>query len=678
MSVQKRTGASRAGGASRIGKEIMLKLERLEKLLLLSTMPVPTQDWRDETFSIGNIDQKVYANDAVQGSSLSYSALPLVGGDLQQQQYGFNGQGFSVAIIDTGLDYNNPAFAGRYLGGWNFVANDNNPMDDNGHGTHVAGIIGSADSNHPGIAPGVGIIALKVLDSSGTGTFGNVDLALQWVAVHQQQYHIAAVNMSLGTGNFANSEPWTMLDSDLQTLRDDGVFVAAASGNSYYSYGSQPGLAFPAINNLVVSVGAVWNGSYGSASWANGATDYTTAPDQITSFTQRSSQLDILAPGAFITSTYLNNTFSTMAGTSMATPVVVGAAVDIMQALYAEGRAASATPQGILAIMQSTGVRIVDAGHGQDNVTHTGLTFKRLDLLSAIQSIVSAGTTPNPTTPTPSSPVNLNADYVQAIYQQVLRRSADSGGLGAWTAQLASGLSRYDFVHTLWFSPEHRAEQIAADYQTFLHRTAGAADIRFWVGVFQAGASETAVDDIIMHSPEYLHSYSDDAGFIQEVFHDLLGRTPDAGTVNAISAVLNSGLSRAQLVDIVLHSTERTSYMIGQYYQAYLGRAATAADESGWANLIAAGALDLESVAALFLASSEYFNDAGLRSHSAALDTLDTLDALLSNELAGGEPEPSGTPSSLTAASDAGVPPSVNPAGEQTAVSRCAIAPKTF
>ncbi|HEX7380371.1 MAG TPA: S8 family serine peptidase, partial [Pirellulales bacterium] len=187
MSGQKRAGALGAGGSSSIGKKILLKIEQLEELLLLSTTPASAQDWRDETFSIGRLDQTVYANDAVAAASSSDSALPLVGGNIEQQQYGFTGQGYSVAIIDTGIDYNNPAFAGRYLGGWNFVANNNNPMDDNGHGTHVAGIIASADPSHPGIAPGVGIIALKVLDSSGTGTFGNVDLALQWVAAHQRQ-----------------------------------------------------------------------------------------------------------------------------------------------------------------------------------------------------------------------------------------------------------------------------------------------------------------------------------------------------------------------------------------------------------------------------------------------------------------------------------------------------------
>src|SRR3569623_586067 len=105
--------------------------------------------------------------------------------------------------------------------------------------------------------------------------------------------------MSLGSGNYTNN-PFSFLDNDLQTLADDGVFIAAASGNSYFSYGSQPGLAFPSISNYVVSVGAVWDGNFGAASWANGAKDFSTTADQITSFTQRKSALDILAQCAYV------------------------------------------------------------------------------------------------------------------------------------------------------------------------------------------------------------------------------------------------------------------------------------------------------------------------------------------------------------------------------------------
>ncbi|HWB13266.1 MAG TPA: S8 family serine peptidase [Pirellulales bacterium] len=621
---RKWAGSASSARRCAAAQRVELALEQLEELLLLSTTPAPAQeDWRQETYSIGSLDQQVYASGG-QASNLVNSALPAIGGIEEQQQYGYTGAGYSIAILDTGIDYNNPAFAGHYLTGWNFVGNNANPMDDNGHGTHVAGMIASNDPNHPGVAPGVGIISLKVLDSSGTGTFGNIDLALQWVAAHQQQYHIAAVNMSLGAGNFS-TEPWSMLDTDLQTLRNEGVFVAAASGNSYYSYGSQEGLAFPAINNLVVSVGAVWNGSYGSVTWGSGATDYTTTADQITSFTQRGPQLDILAPGAFITSTYLNDTWATMAGTSMASPVVAAAAVDILQALVATGHTSEATPQGILSIMQSTGVSIVDSGHGQDNVNHTGLTFKRLDLFDAIQSIVNAGSDPS----SQPSQNDSAANFVNALYHEVLGRLADPGGLSSWVSALGSGLSRFQFAQLLWDSAEHRSQQIEADYSQFLHRSPSPDEVSGWLAAFQQGASETDVARMFLHSAEFLDSQSDNASFIEEVFQDLLGRSADPTSLTTFVDRLNSGMTRSQLVDLVLDSPERTAHLIGQYYEQFLGRTGSAAEVQNWAQLIASGQVDFESVAEMFLASNEFFGAASAGNESALLSQVDQIQALL-------------------------------------------------
>src|SRR6516162_11344591 len=84
-----------------------------------------------------------------------------------QAAYPYRGDGYSVALLDTGINYNLPdlggGFAKRVVAGWNFVGNNNNPMDDNGHGTFVASEIASASSSNPGIAPDASLIALKVL-----------------------------------------------------------------------------------------------------------------------------------------------------------------------------------------------------------------------------------------------------------------------------------------------------------------------------------------------------------------------------------------------------------------------------------------------------------------------------------------------------------------------------------
>ncbi|HUY36763.1 MAG TPA: S8 family serine peptidase [Pirellulales bacterium] len=596
-------------------------LECLDELLFLNAAPVDVNasDWRQQTYSLGPLnlaaDQAALTGPRVQDTR----SLQLIQGQQVQTQFGYTGSGYSVAILDTGLDYNNPAFAGRYLGGYDFVDNTSNPMDYMGHGTLVAGIIGSAAPGHLGVAPGVGLIALKVLDNTGSGTFGNVDRALQWVIAHEQQYHIAAVNMSLGSGNY-NSEPFTFLDADLQALKNEGVFIAAAAGNSYYSYGSQPGLAFPAISNLAVSVGAVWDGNYGSVSWANGAKDYSTAPDQITSFTQRGAQLDILAPGAFITSTYLNDSYASMAGTSMAAPVVAGAAVLIHQALDAHGLGGEANQDHILALMQRTGVTIVDVGHGQDNVTHTGLSFKRLDLLAAVESIngsapaapVAPATpvaTPTPSAKPPDTPQDPNAAFVAALYQEVLGRPVDAAGSSMWTGALASGMSRSQLATILWNSVEHRGDQVTADYQTYLHRTPSAPERDHWVRVIESGVSETTVVGAFLTSGEYQSAHADNASFVKGLFHDVLGRAADESTLATWTSLLQSGTSRGDLVDAILNSTERDALVVGQNYQQFLGRMG-GGGASAWGAAVARGSLSLDHVAEIILGSDEFFNRA--------------------------------------------------------------------
>ncbi|MFO0965426.1 MAG: S8 family serine peptidase [Gemmataceae bacterium] len=385
-----------------------LTLETLEDRLVLSAAAAdPTYlAWRQETFRLDGIDlavaeQPVIAidhatsqgsNPAIQDEGFSNQ----IGLNTVASNYSYKGQGYTVAVIDTGIDYKNAALGGgwgaRVVGGWDFVNNDADPMDDNGHGTHVAGIIGSSNGTYTGIAPNVNFVALKVLGADGSGSFGYVEDALNWVIAHRAQYNIVAINLSLGTGNY-NSNPYTFLENEFSTLKSQGVFIAAAAGNSFYSVGSQTGLGYPAVSPQTVSVGAVWDGNFGAVSWASGARDVTTDVDRIASFSQRSSALSIMAPGALITSTYLNNQFVSMAGTSMATPVITGSAVLIHQALDAAGR--TANQDTILGIMQGTGKTVVDGDDENDNVTNTGLSFKRIDLAAALAAI---GTTNRPPT----------------------------------------------------------------------------------------------------------------------------------------------------------------------------------------------------------------------------------------------------------------------------------------
>ncbi|MSQ94301.1 MAG: hypothetical protein EXR98_07065 [Gemmataceae bacterium] len=376
-----------------------MAVEQLEDRLvptLVGPSDAAYQLWRNQTFKI---DDASVASSVIQMAkpTVQAAAAPanasfgaMIGLPAVFANYPYRGNGYSVAVIDTGIDYTNPSLGGgfgpghRVIAGWDFANNDANPMDDNGHGTHVAGIIGSSNMTYSGVAPNVNLIALKVLAANGTGSFGNVQNALDWVVANRTKYNIVAVNLSLGSGNYTTN-PYTFLDPEFSNLTSNGVFISVAAGNSFYTYNSAVGLDYPAVNPYVVSVGAVYDGNFGQIAWGSGARDYTTAQDRVASFSQRGSALSIMAPGAMITSTYLNNTFQAMAGTSMAAPVIAGAAAILHQAMDAQHLAANQTT--ILSVMRSTGVTVVDGDDENDNVTNTGLSFKRIHLAAALGSL---------------------------------------------------------------------------------------------------------------------------------------------------------------------------------------------------------------------------------------------------------------------------------------------------
>jgi len=272
-----------------VGLRARVSFETLEDRLSPSVNTSPQADWRNERFYV---DDAVVAApallDTVTASGLSNQSFgSLIGLDQVFATSTLRGAGYSVAVIDTGIDYNNPNLGGgwgkRVVAGYDFVNNDADPMDDNGHGTHVAGIIGSSNAAYAGVAPNVNLIALKVLGADGSGSFGAVEDALKWVIANQAKYNIVSINMSLGSGNFTIN-PYSFLEDDFSSLKSQGVFISVAAGNSFYSYQGTPGLAFPGVSSNVVSVGAVWDGNFGPMAWGSGARDNTTAPDRIASF----------------------------------------------------------------------------------------------------------------------------------------------------------------------------------------------------------------------------------------------------------------------------------------------------------------------------------------------------------------------------------------------------------
>ena len=229
-------------------------------------------------------------------AALARSTSMMSIGEVRSLYPDLDGAGYTVAVIDTGVDYTHPALADRYLGGYDFVNNDANPMDDEGHGTHVAGIIASENATYTGIVPGANIVALKVLDQNGSGTWGDIEAALQWCVRNQTRYNIRAINMSLGTSSVYSTPATSFLSDEFRQLRDAGVVNACSSGNGYGSnHTSGGGVGYPAADPCTLSVGAVWTADFGRTDWSGGAIDYTTAADRIVSFTDRhADMLDIL------------------------------------------------------------------------------------------------------------------------------------------------------------------------------------------------------------------------------------------------------------------------------------------------------------------------------------------------------------------------------------------------
>lgn len=206
-----------------------------------------------------------------------------------------NGPAIHVAIIDTGIDYNFSELSGVFKGGFNFVARTGDPLDDNGHGTHVAGIIAAANDGAGvvGVASDVDIYSLKVLDTCGSGKTSDIMQAVQWVIDKKKEIGGNwIINLSLGAEERVDAE-----EAQFASAADAGILVIAASGNDYPN---SAGLAFPAGYSTVVSVGAV------------------DSANKVASFSQRGSDLKLVAPGSAVLSTFVTPLVSTNDGRKIA------------------------------------------------------------------------------------------------------------------------------------------------------------------------------------------------------------------------------------------------------------------------------------------------------------------------------------------------------------------------
>jgi subtilisin family serine protease len=244
---------------------------------------------------------------------------------------GITGAGVSVAICDSGIDYTHSDLNDNYVGGYDFVNNDDDPMDDEGHGTHVAGSVAAEDngSGVVGVAPGASLYGLKVLDSSGSGNYSWVISALQWCASND----IDVANFSLSS----NGDPGSAVENAFIAAYNAGVISFAASGNDGRRNGRGDTCDFPARYPIVIAVAS------------------TTSSDSRSSFSSTGPDVELAAPGSSIVSTYLGGGYASASGTSMASPHAAGLAALVIQA-------GLTSPDDIRAQMQSTAIDLGDTG----------------------------------------------------------------------------------------------------------------------------------------------------------------------------------------------------------------------------------------------------------------------------------------------------------------------------
>jgi subtilisin family serine protease len=297
--------------------------------------------------------------------------------DLKNDPQNIAGMGQTICIVDSGVDYthpdlgrcygeNNPNSSCKVIGGYDFINDDSDPLDDNGHGTHVAGIA-AANGVIKGVAPDAKIVSIKVLNSQGEGTVYQTAQGISWCVDHASEFNITSISISLGvdcsdfptlcSASFCDEEAGGLLGWGEPIARavENNISVIVSSGND----GKLDLIAPPSCLSKVIAVGA------------------SDENDLLWEKTNRNSILQLLAPGTNIYSTWLSNSYSTRQGTSMSAPHVSATVALINQYLLSIGE--RATPLEIRGILNKTGKLVYES--------LTNSNFARVDSYNALLSL---------------------------------------------------------------------------------------------------------------------------------------------------------------------------------------------------------------------------------------------------------------------------------------------------
>jgi serine protease len=317
----------------------------------------------------------------------------------------------TIAIVDTGIDLGHPDLAAKIVPGYDFVNNDNNPSDDEGHGTHVAGIAGAIGDNLIGVA-GVAwnprLMPVKVLDNEGSGLYSWIAAGITWAADHGARI----INLSL-TGGSASST----LQNAVNYAYGKGCLVVAAAGNDY-EHGNP--VKYPAAFPHVVAVAA------------------TTNTDGHASYSETGSYVDLAAPGGdatsssdpdpyhWIMSTYWRSqaSYAQIVGTSQATPHVAGLAALIWSVKP------NLSNDQVEYIMESAAVDLGSAGRDDT------FGYGRINAMAALGLVGQATVTPNlaPANSPVVTPEAGGAEFAPGIVLAKLRPGVPAGDRAALLA----------------------------------------------------------------------------------------------------------------------------------------------------------------------------------------------------------------------------------------------------
>ncbi len=308
------------------------------------------------------------------------------------------GLGQIVCLLDSGVDYNHVALGGAWgvkvIGGYDFVNNDTNPIDDNGHGTHLAGIIAgkgwlNATTLFRGVAPDAYLMAEKVCNQNGSCTNTNMLAGMNHCLTAVSIRKLSVISVSIGDGgsysSISNTCP-TWMDAAINAAVSNGIPVVVSSGNQ----GHKNGISYPACSPNATSVGATYDKTsslsvpWGVCTDSNG----NVTVDRVACGSNTGNNLDLVAPGARITSTATslgtfgscgytsstsNTSTTTCIGTSQSAAHVSGAIALIKQKYRGNIPYNYLGLRRIEKILQNSPITTTDSANG--------LTFRRLSLI---------------------------------------------------------------------------------------------------------------------------------------------------------------------------------------------------------------------------------------------------------------------------------------------------------